>query len=187
MKRKIIALLNESIKVKKAVIASCVEDIERLAQKMISTVRSGNKVMLFGNGGSATDSMHIATELVARFQKERRPVPALELVSNISSITAIANDYNFDNIFERQIQAFGKKGDMAIGISTSGTSKNVIRALKKASTMGITTAALTGKSKRGLSEISDISINVPSTHTARVQEAHIAIGHILCELVENAL
>lgn len=187
MKNKIIGLLEESINVKKKLIESRADDIAKLAKAMLDTIKSGHKIMLFGNGGSATDSLHIAAELVGRFRKERTALPAMALTANVSTLTALSNDYGFDCIFERQIEAFGKKGDMAVGISTSGKSKNVIRGLSRASQIGLKTACLVGNNKSALTKVCDISIRVPSNNTPRIQEAHIAIGHIVCELIEDAL
>jgi len=154
---------------------------------MLKTIKSGHKILLFGNGGSAADSMHIAAELVGRFRKERKALPAIALTDNISTLTALGNDYNFEYIFERQVEAFGKKDDLAIGISTSGSSKNVVRGILKASSMGLKTAGLTGNKKGGLFKVTDMCIRVPSDNTPRIQEAHITIGHIVCELIEDAL
>nr|MBU1328798.1 D-sedoheptulose 7-phosphate isomerase [Candidatus Omnitrophota bacterium] len=186
MKRKIEKLLKESIDVKKKVLENKVKEIEKLASAMLETIKTGHKILLFGNGGSATDSMHIAAELVGRFKKERKALPAIALTANISTITALGNDYNFEYIFERQLEAFGNRGDMAIGISTSGSSKNVVAGILKASKMGLKTAALTGNKIGKLCKIADICIRVPSSNTPRIQEAHIAIGHIVCELIEDA-
>lgn len=186
MKTKIIELLQESIDVKTELIKSQIDNIAKLAKTMLSTIKSGHKILLFGNGGSASDSMHIAAELVGRFRKERKALPAIALTDNISTITSLGNDYNFEYIFERQVEAFANKGDMAIGISTSGRSKNVVRGILKASRMGIKTASLTGNRIGELCKISDICIRVPSINTPRIQEAHIAIGHIVCELIEDA-
>ncbi len=186
MKQKIIRLLKESIKVKEDLLETQLGEIEKLASSMLETIKSGHKILLFGNGGSASDSIHIAAELVGRFRKERKPLPAIALTANISMLTALGNDYGFEHIFERQIEALGVKGDMAIGISTSGNSKNVISGILKASNMGIKTAVLTGQGIGGLSKLAGICIKVPSTNTARIQEAHIAIGHIVCELIEDA-
>ena len=185
--KKITSLINESIEVKKKLIKTQGRAIEKLARMMIATIKSGNKILIFGNGGSAADSIHIATELVGRFQKERRPFPAMALPANISLLTALGNDYGFEYIFERQVAAFGKKGDLALGISTSGNSENVIRGILKASRMKLKTASLTGKTRGRLSGITDVCVCVPSTNTARVQESHIVIGHILCEIIEDAL
>jgi len=187
MKKKISELLTEDIAVKKALLETQVTAIESLANMMISTIKTGGKILVFGNGGSASDSLHIAAELVGRFQKERKSLPAISLSANSSSITALGNDYGFEYIFERQIEGLGKKGDMALGISTSGKSKNVIRGIKKASEMNMKTAVLTGKSEGELSRIADVSVKVPSNNTPRIQEAHITIGHIVCEIVEDAL
>jgi len=186
MKKKIITLLKESIKVKEALLENNVKEIEKLASAMLKTIKSGHKILLFGNGGSAADSMHIAAELVGRFKKERRALPAIALTANICTLTALGNDYNFEYIFERQVEAFGNKGDMAIGISTSGSSKNVVAGILKASQIGLKTASLTGNKIGELCKIADICIRVPSSNTPRIQEAHIAIGHIVCELIEDA-
>jgi len=186
MQKKIAELLKESVDVKNKLIESGLKDIEKLASAMLDTLKSGHKILLFGNGGSASDSMHIAAELTGRFKKERKALPAIALTANVSTLTALGNDYNFEYIFERQIEAFGVKGDMAIGISTSGSSKNVAAGILKASKMGLKTAALTGNKIGELSKIADICIRVPSSNTPRIQEAHIAIGHIVCELIEDA-
>ena|SRR3989338_6311596 len=186
MKQKIIRLLKESIEVKNKLLESQVNKIEELAKAMLETIKSGHKILLFGNGGSAADSIHIAAELVGRFRKERKALPAIALTANVSILTALGNDYSFEYIFERQIEAFGNKGDMAIGISTSGSSKNVVAGILKASKMGLKTAALTGSKIGELSKISDLCISVPSLNTPRIQEAHITIGHIVCELIEDA-
>jgi D-sedoheptulose 7-phosphate isomerase len=186
MKKKIACLIKEGIDVKNKLLEKQVGNIEKLAKAMLKTIKSGHKILLFGNGGSATDSMHIAAELVGRFRKERKALPAIALTANVSTLTALGNDYNFEYIFERQVEAFGNKGDMAIGISTSGSSKNVVRGILKASKIGLKTAALTGSKKGELSKISDLCISVPSLNTPRIQEVHIAIGHIVCELIEDA-
>lgn len=186
MKKKITGLLKEGISVNSKLLDTQVEEIAKLANAMLQTIKSGHKILLFGNGGSAADSLHIAAELVGRFRKERKAIPAIALTENISTITALGNDYNFDYIFERQIEAFGNKGDMAIGISTSGGSKNVVAGIRKASDMGLKTAVLTGETKADLFKIADICVRVPSTSTPRIQESHITIGHIVCELIEDA-
>ncbi len=186
MQKKITTIINESINLKKDLLKEEISNIEELAKLMLSTIKEGKKILIFGKGGSAADSIHIAAELVGKFYKKRRALPAIALTSNISSITALANDYEFDYIFERQIEALGVKGDMALGISTSGKSKNVIRGIEKAKEMNIKTAVLMGKDKTPLSEIADISIRVPSNLTPRIQEAHITIGHIVCEIIEDA-
>jgi len=187
MRESIEKLIKEDIDVKKRLLKNQLDNIAELARVMTATIKSGNKILLFGNGGSAADSMHIAAELVGRFKKERSAVPVIALSANTSILTALGNDYGFDSIFERQIEAFAEKGDMAIGISTSGKSKNVIRGISKASKLGLKTAALTGNKIGELSKIADLCIRVPSDNTPRVQEAHITIGHIVCELIEDAL
>lgn len=187
MKKRIARLINEDIRIKKALLKSQINAIEGLAKEMLSTIKRGNKIIIFGNGGSAADSIHIAAELVGRFRRERIAIPAIALTANISTLTALSNDYSFEYIFERQIEALGRKGDIALGISTSGRSKNVIRGILKASKLNLKTAVLTGKYKGRLSQIADISVRVPSTNTPRIQEAHITIGHIICEIIEDAL
>jgi len=142
-------------------------------------------VLVFGNGGSAADSQHMAAELVGRFRKERKALPAIALTTNTSTITALSNDYGYDVSFKRQVEALGKKGDVAVGISTSGTAKNVTCALKKAKDAGLLTVALTGKDGGEIKSIADLSLVVKSDNTARIQEAHILIIHILCELIED--
>jgi D-sedoheptulose 7-phosphate isomerase len=186
MKDKVAALIKEDILVKESLIKSQTGNISSLAGMMLKTLNKGKKILIFGNGGSASDSMHIAAELVGRFKKERKALPAIALSSNLSIVTALANDYSYEYIFERQVEALGVKGDMAIGLSTSGKSKNVIQGILKASEMKMKTAVLAGRYRGKLSRIADLSINVPSDNTPRVQEAHIVIGHIVCELIENA-
>lgn len=186
-KNKIIALINEDIAVKKDLIESQVDNILSLAGLMLGAIKKGNKVLIFGNGGSASDSLHIAAELVGRFKRERKGMPAIALCSNVSSLTALANDYSFDYVFERQIEALGEKGDVALGISTSGNSENVIRGIRKASSLKMKTAVMTGKSGGKLSKIADIAIEIPSNNTPRIQEAHITVAHIVCEIIEDAL
>lgn len=158
-----------------------------VAKRLIQAFRSGNKVLLFGNGGSAADAQHIAAELVGRFYLDRSPLPAQALTVNASALTAIGNDYTFDQIFARQIEAFGQAGDVAIGISTSGDSRNVIEALRAAKSKEMITIGMTGDTGGQLKALVDYCICVPSTDTARIQEAHILVGHILSELVEQAI
>ena len=158
------------------------------AKVIVQTYRSGGKLLICGNGGSAADSQHIAAELVSRFLIERKALDAEALTINTSSLTAIGNDYSFDKVFSRQVEAKGAKGDSLIGISTSGNSKNVIEAIKTAKGMEIKTIGLTGNNRESLiGRLSDYCIHVPSSATPRIQEAHILIGHILCEFIENEL
>ena len=183
MKKLIEERIRQSIDVKEAVIKSQIENIEKAAKAIIASLKSGGKVLIFGNGGSAADSQHIAAELVGRFKKERKPFAAIALTTNTSVLTAIANDYGYEAAFSRQVEALGKPGDVAIGISTSGNSPNVIGALKKAKALGLKTIGLSGDGGK-LKAACDISIAVPSKDTPRIQESHIMIGHIICELVE---
>jgi D-sedoheptulose 7-phosphate isomerase len=140
--------------------------------------------MFFGNGGSAADAQHLATELAVRYKKDRPPIAAVALTTDTSALTAIGNDFGFEFLFARQIAAIGKKGDIAIGISTSGNSRNVINAFTEARKMGIITAGFTGKTGGNMAELCDIMLNVPSTTTARIQEMHITLGQMLCGALE---
>ena len=187
MKRvKIAELIKESIKVKEDLLSpKNIKLIGEISQEVVKTLKKGGKILFCGNGGSAADSQHLAAEFVGRFKKERKAIPALSLTTNTSILTAISNDYSFENVFSRQVQALGKKGDLLIGISTSGNAENVILAVKAAKKIGIKTVGLSGKRGGKLVKISDISFVVPSNDTARIQEAHILIGHILAEIAER--
>jgi D-sedoheptulose 7-phosphate isomerase len=165
----------------------CGESIVDAAALIAQCLRSGGKLLLFGNGGSAADAQHLAAEFVGRFQMERHPLPAIALTTDSSILTAVGNDYGFEQIFARQVQALGRSGDVAIGISTSGNSSNVTGAIKQAAKQDLNTIGLAGRDGGSLAKCVDISITVRSSNTARVQECHITIGHILCELVENDL
>ena len=147
----------------------------------------GNKLFFFGNGGSAADAQHLAAEFVNRYLMERPPLPAIALTTDTSILTSVSNDFTFSEIFSKQLKALGKKGDVAIGLSTSGNSPNVIRAIEMAKEMGMKTVAFTGMDGGKLAKKADITLLVPSSSTPRIQEAHILIGHILCEMVENHL
>ena len=161
--------------------------IETLAKKTIDCFNKGGKVILMGNGGSAGDAQHIAAEFVGRYKKERKSYPALALNTNTSSLTAIGNDYGYDVSFSRQVEGFAKEGDIVIGISTSGNSKNVYKALELAKQKGCYTAAFLGKDGGTIKDIADLPIIVRSKNTPRIQECHIFIGHTLCELVDKEL
>ncbi|MGO4497390.1 SIS domain-containing protein [Paenibacillus sp. 2RAB27] len=161
--------------------------IEQAARKMIEVYRNGNKIMLGGNGGSAADAQHIAGEFVSRFYFDRPGLPCIALTTDTSILTAIGNDYGYEQLFARQIQANGQRGDIFIGISTSGNSPNVIRGLEMCRAMGITTIGLTGESGGRMAALCDICIRIPSQETPRIQEAHILIGHILCAIVEESI
>jgi D-sedoheptulose 7-phosphate isomerase len=157
------------------------------ALQIVKALRGGCKVLFFGNGGSAADAQHLAAEFTGRYLKERRALPALALHANTSAITAIGNDYGFDLVFARQMEALGKEGDVAVGISTSGNSPNVLRALEVAKSKSIYAVALTGASGGKMKEIANCTIIIPSRETPRIQECHILTGHIICEIVENLM
>ena len=152
-----------------------------------AALRKGRKVLLFGNGGSAADAQHIAAELAGRYLKERAPLPAVALTVNSSTLTAIGNDYGFADVFARQVDALGERGDVAVAISTSGQSANVLRAVERCKSKGLITVGLTGQNGRQLKKLVDYCLCVPSGATPRIQEAHILLGHILCELIESEL
>ncbi|MCM8783039.1 MAG: D-sedoheptulose 7-phosphate isomerase [Candidatus Omnitrophica bacterium] len=179
-------LIKESIHVKELLLETQVHNIQKVANVIISSVKKGGKVIVFGNGGSAADSQHIVAELVGRFRKEKIPLPAIALTTNTSILTALANDYGYETVFSKQIEAIGSKKDVVIGISTSGKAKNVINAVVTARKLGIRTISFTGKKGIHFAKLTDISIVVPSENTARIQEAHITIGHIICQLIEEA-
>ncbi len=186
MKNKVKKIIEESIGVKKALLSGDnLELIEKMAKAMIESLRNGGKILVFGNGGSAADSQHMAAELVGRFKKERKALPAIALTTNTSTITALSNDYGYDISFKRQIEALGEKGDVAVGISTSGAAKNVTCALKKARDLNLLTVALTGKDGGKIKKIADLALVVKSNNTPRIQEAHILVIHVLCELIED--
>ncbi len=187
MKDKIKSIIEESIGVKEDVIKLQLDVIQKATETVISALKAGGKVVLFGNGGSAADSQHIAAELVGRFSKERKGLPAFALTTNTSILTAIGNDYSYSKIFARQLDALADKKDVAIGISTSGKAANVIEAIELANKKGITTIALTGGDGGELAKVAKISVIVPSKSTPRIQEAHITIGHIICQLIEDEL
>ncbi len=187
MRDRVREIILESIQVKEELLKNNVSQILQIAEAAIDSLKKGGKLIIFGNGGSASDSQHIAAELVGRFKKERAGLAALALTTNTSIITALANDYGYEVVFSRQIEALAGKCDLALGISTSGKAKNVALGLKQAKKMGLKTIALTGGDGGELVKIADISLVVPSNVTARIQEAHITIGHIICELIEENL
>jgi len=177
----------ESAETKLKFVAEHADRIQRMADLLVETFRKGNKVLLFGNGGSATDAQHIAAEFVGRYRRERIPLAAIALSADQAQLTCIANDYDFSEVFARQIQALGRPGDVVIGISTSGNSPNVLKGLKTAREKGLVTVGWTGASGDKLVALVDHAFVVPSTVVARVQETHLTLGHILCELVDEAL
>ena len=166
---------------------SLLETIQKISLSIIDLYQKGNKILIAGNGGSAADAQHIAGELVSRFYFDRPGLASIALTTDTSILTAIGNDYGYENIFSRQLEANGVKGDLFIGISTSGNSKNIIEALKISRSIGVTTVGLTGNSTSIMDDICDYCIKVPSNETPRIQEAHILIGHIICAIVEEAL
>lgn len=176
-----------SIAAKTRLLLTRVDAIEAIADAAISALRRGRKVVLFGNGGSAADACHIATELVGRFRRTRRPIPAIALGTNVQLLTAIANDLGYEESFARQVDALVQKGDIVVAISTSGDSPNVLRAVARAKARGARVVGLTGRSGGKLRKKADLLLDVPSDDTARVQEVHLLVGHILCELIEAAL
>lgn len=180
--------IRESIKTKESILSSTeiLKAIEDAANLVVNCLGSDGKVLLCGNGGSASDALHIAGELVGRFQKERKSMPAYALNADVATMTAIANDYGYEKVFERGVEGLMKSGDLLIGISTSGNSENVYRAISKSKEIGGKTIALLGKDGGKIKDIADVSIIVPSNVTARIQESHIMIGHIICEIAEDA-
>jgi len=179
-------ILDDSVRVKQTAIRQNAGKIAECAEKIAEAIRLGNKLMIFGNGGSAADAQHLAAEFVNRFRIERPPLAAIALSTDTSVITSIGNDYRFDDIFSKQIRALGKHGDIALGISTSGNSKNVLEAMRAARDIGMFTVGFTGKGG-GIVPWSDLAFTVESDVTARIQETHITIGHILCELTDRIL
>ena len=182
--REIEERLRESICTKEQVLKSLVPVIDTVAALLIAALESGHKLFLFGNGGSAADSQHIAAELVGKLLVKRRALPAIALTTDTSNLTALGNDFGYETVFQRQVEALGQEGDVAIGLSTSGTSPNVLEAIRTARKMGLKTVGLTGRTGGTLAGLVDHAIIVPSDSTQRIQESHITIGHILCELIE---
>jgi D-sedoheptulose 7-phosphate isomerase len=161
------------------------DNVVTSAQVCIDCLNNGGKILIFGNGGSAADAQHIAAELVGRYKVDRKGLPAIALTTDSSAITSIANDFGFSNVFDRQVEAFAKEGDVLIGISTSGRSKNVINALKLASKLKCKTISFSGQDDAILSKICDVNLAVPSKDTPRIQEMHILIGHTICHLIDR--
>ena len=182
------ATFQASIDTKQALIDDTkrLEELLEVAGVASSTIKAGHKIMLCGNGGSAADSQHIAAELIGRFEKERQPMAAFALTTDTSALTAIGNDYGYDQVFSRQVEGLGQSGDLLIGISTSGNSKNVVKAMEVARSKSIRTVALVGDKPDGaVQAIADYVLAAPSTNTARIQECHILMMHTLCQLVES--
>ena len=173
---------NNFIKLKKISL-----ELDKIAKIMVSALKAGNKIMFCGNGGSAADAQHLASELVGNYRLKRNAYNAISLVTDTSALTALGNDFGFEYIFSRQIEGLGKKGDVLICLSTSGNSINILNAIKKAKETGIVTILLTGESESLAKQLADYTISAPSNITNNIQEMHIAIGHLLCEIIEKSL
>ena len=189
MKQFIINQIVKSKDVKEKILSNekLISIIIEVGEKLVEVYKNGNKLLIAGNGGSAADAQHIAGELVSKFYFDRPALPAIALTTDTSIITAIGNDYGYEKLFSRQIEANGVKGDVFLGISTSGNSKNIIEGLKTAKEKGLITIGLTGENGGNMKELCDYCICVPSNETPRIQEAHILIGHILCSIIEEAI
>jgi D-sedoheptulose 7-phosphate isomerase len=187
MEDHIVKIFKESNRVRETFVNENLRKLVSVVEVLISALKAGNKIMLFGNGGSAADAQHLAAEFVNRFIIERPPLPAIALTTDSSVITSIGNDYDFSEIFSKQIRALGQAGDVAWGFSTSGNSSNVLKGLEMAKKMGLITVAFTGKDGGSIAKAADFSINVSSSSTARIQETHITAGHAICELVDIKL
>ncbi len=181
--------IKDSIDIKRNILENekLIAQIEDVSSIIVKAFKTGNKIILCGNGGSAADAQHIAAEFVGRFKTERKALPAIALTTDTSIITAISNDYGYDTVFSRQIQAIGKSGDVLIGISTSGASENVVNAMTEAMKKDIYTVGFTGAKISMVSDIADITLKVPSFESSKIQESHIMLGHIICALVERRL
>jgi D-sedoheptulose 7-phosphate isomerase len=179
--------VEEAVQVTGRVAAEQGEEVAAAARLMAGVLQSGGKILLFGNGGSAADAQHLAAEFVNRFQIERPPLAAVALTTDTSILTSIANDYDFSQVFAKQVKALGRPRDLAVGLSTSGNSPNVVEGLQTARELGLKTLALSGGQGGPVAAAADLAIIVPSTNTPRIQEAHITIGHVLCDLVDYLL
>ena len=183
----IIKIFRESNQAKESFVNDNLARIVAVVEAVTAALKDGNKILFFGNGGSAADAQHLAAEFVNRFVIERPPLPAIALTTDTSVITSIANDYDFADVFSKQIRAIGQKGDIAWGMSTSGTSLNVVRGLETARKIGMVTVALTGRDGGDMAQMADHALNVASTSTPRIQEVHITVGHVICEMVDFKL
>jgi D-sedoheptulose 7-phosphate isomerase len=179
--------IEASTALKEQLIKKHTDVINDITNKIIKAYNNKKKVIWFGNGGSAADAQHLSCELVSKFCMERKAIPSLALTTNTSILTAISNDYNYERVFERQVEAFAEEGDILIGITTSGTSPNIIKALKFGKKKGTINVAFTGENTDKIREYVDYLVDVPSKETPRIQESHIMIGHIICQLVEKTL
>ena len=189
MNQEIVNLLRASVQVKEKLLAdgNLVHTIKVITEKVTAAFQNGNKVLFCGNGGSAADAQHLAAEFSGRFYTDRNPLPSEALHCNTSYLTAVANDYGYEFVYSRLLKGMGREGDIIIGLSTSGNSANILKAFEQARTMGITTIAFTGESGGKMKDLSDMLMNIPSNDTPRIQECHITVGHIICQLVEEAL
>jgi D-sedoheptulose 7-phosphate isomerase len=189
MQHKIRSIIQASVDTKQRLLADqvLVERIETVTTLIAKAFTAGNKVLFCGNGGSAADAQHLAAEFSGRFYSDRDPLPSEALHCNTSYITAVANDYGYEHVYSRIVKGLGKPGDVLVGLSTSGNSVNIIKAIEQAKNLGMITVVLTGETGGKMKTISDYIINVPSNDTPRIQESHIMIGHIICELVEREL
>lgn len=179
--------VEESLNIKRLLLSECIDDIDEAAEILIEAVGEDKRIFLCGNGGSASDCQHIASEFVGRIRKKSISVPAVALASNVSTLTALSNDFGYENVFSKQIEVYASTGDVLIAISTSGNSVNVINAVKSAKERDVRVIVMTGKGGTMLSDMADLSIMVPSDDTPRIQEAHILIGHILASILEKAV
>jgi D-sedoheptulose 7-phosphate isomerase len=184
---RVVAIIDETVRLHEQAKAGAADAAARAAAAIREALGRGGTLLLFGNGGSASDAQHVAAEFVGRFVRERKAAPAIALTTDTSILTAIGNDYGYERIFARQVEALGRPGDVAIGISTSGGSANVVAALDAAKRQGLFTVALTGRDGGAAGRAADLHINVPSRDTARVQEVHRTLLHAICELVERDL
>ncbi len=187
LRERVERIFADSVTAKQAFVASHAGAIVAAAEAMARAFREGRTLLLFGNGGSAADAQHIAAELVNRYEIERRPLPAVALTTDGSALTSIANDYGFEELFEKQVKALGRPGDVALGLSTSGNSPNVVRGLAAARGQGLVTIGFTGQGGGTMAPLCDHLFRVPSSVTARIQETHITLGHALCALVDDLL
>ena len=186
-KEEIVDQIEKSAALKDDVISKHVDIINDIANKIINAYSNNNKVIWFGNGGSAADAQHLSCELVSKFLLDREAIPSIALTTNTSILTAVSNDYRYEDVFKRQVEALAQKGDILIGITTSGTSPNVLKALESGKKKGTVNIAFTGKRTAEIKELVDYLIDIPSKETPRIQESHIMVGHIICDLVERTL
>lgn len=189
MQQKIKDIVSASINTKQQLLAdaSLLNRIEEVTSQVVLAFKNGNKVLFCGNGGSAADAQHLAAEFSGRFYTDRDPLPSEALHCNTSYLTAVANDYSYDVVYSRMVKGLGKKGDVLIGLSTSGNSVNIIKAIEQAKEIGMITVCLTGETGGKMKDLTDYLINIPSKDTPRIQESHIMVGHIICQLVEEQL